>query len=214
MGWQSGGVAIKGKQEDFLPVFFDHFRLIDLKQDEVTEDFQYVQKKIDQELTKQEWSHISHKLVWEWNGWTIIEDLEWIFFMEKEKLEQISREHQLTIFTYLTTSTSGSWGFGYYDKGKARFFFKPAAEEPVEQTGTPLAEESGFNINDEAWYEDIVGVARKIGIDFTNIEHAGRYLVKKLESNDELKAELEPLREQYEAQFKKQQSSKPWWKFW
>ena len=79
--------------------------------------------------------------------------------------------------------------------------------------GTPVSQEADFNINENAFYDDIHGVAKKFGIDWANAENLKNFIVKHLDNSEELNSEIEQTIKN-NARSDNNKQLKPWWKFW
>jgi hypothetical protein len=113
------------------------------------------------------------------------------------------------VFALQAQGTSDSYGFSYYDKKKLREFFSADGEVNPDY-GPPLAEEAGFNINKDASYDDVHGVAKKFGIDWEHAEKLNRFIVKEL--IDIEGTGTSAIGEEHLPAFA--DKSRPWWKFW
>lgn len=82
----------------------------------------------------------------------------------------------------------------------------------TEDAGTALAAEANFNINESAFYDDVHGVARQLGISWENAENVNRFIVKQLNNSEALNKEIESMSRNNDTPTHK--TSKPWWKFW
>jgi hypothetical protein len=74
-------------------------------------------------------------------------------------------------------------------------------------TRTSLNEETDFQINENAFYDDIHGVAKRFGIDWDNAKNINHFIVKEFLNSEELNNDIEETIIQ-------KQKAKSWWKFW
>lgn len=211
MSMISGLIAIKGEHIDQLASIFAHFNLTDTGKEEVLTDWEAAEKLIDDEYMDPG-DELQRRIVWVDNGWTIIEDFSFLLCTDEEALAAVSRALSVPVFSLHTVGTSSCYGFYYFDRVKLRSFFNEDGKV-VDDSGTPLPQETGFNFNADTFYDDIHGLACNLGIDLSNASRAGRYLVRYLSYNEALDdvapRTLEQLYEQATPA-----PRKPWWKFW
>jgi len=137
-----------------------------------------------------------------------------------EHMQKIAEYTNAPVWTFLIQTNSGSYEFAKYSPTKERHFF--LSEELIDK-GTPVPEETGLNINENTFMDDLVMLAKNLGINIPPPAQ-GEYIVKHLEYNDARKVRLAPFRQpvkQTKAPEKKQPiennqptGSKPWWKIW
>lgn len=210
MSMTSGLIAIKGDHIDQLTTIFSFFNLTDTGKDDVLTDWETAVYVIDDEYINPG-DDVQRRLVWFDNGWTIIEDYSFLLCMDEEAMTSLSKTLQTPIFSLQTIGTSGCYGFHYYDREKLRSFFNEDGKV-VDDFGKPLPEEAGLNFNTNAFYDDIHGLARILGINFDNARHVGKYIVKRLADNTS--ANLLAPRSLPQQQPDGTAVRKPWWKLW
>lgn len=211
MSLTTGLIAIKGQHSDKLAEIFNFFKLVDTYSDKTLTNWNEAIQVIDDEYMNPN-DNSQRRVVWFDNGWTIIEDLSLILCTDEETLTKISQHFSTPVFSLATQGTSGCYGFWYFDKQKLRSFFYNDGQV-TDNFGTPLSQEADFNINDNAFYDDIHGVAKQFGIDLTNAENLKSFIVKQLDNSEELNNEIEEANKNYH-QVDNNAKSKPWWKFW
>ena len=113
----------------------------------------------------------------------------------------------------ITQGTSSCYAFWYFDKTQQRSFFNENGN--ADEFGTALPQEQKFNMNENAFYDDIHGLAKELGIDWAKAEHLDNFIVKQLATSEEL-SDKSPQLEQHNHQKTKHEKSnrKPWWKLW
>jgi hypothetical protein len=207
MSLTTGIIGIKGNHLERLPLIFSAFKLNDTQEDKVLKSWKDVVKVVNEEYSNQ--SELTFKrVVWFDNDWTIIEDFSFMLCTDNDALSQISKQLSTQVFTMYTQGTGGSYGFSYFDKEKLRGFLCSDGEI-MENFGESLAIEKGFNVSENVFYDDIIGLGKQLGIDIEKAENLDRFIVKKLESSEELIKELENFNASAI-----NKTSKPWWKFW
>lgn len=211
MSLTTGLIAIKGQYSDKLPEIFNLFKLVDTNADKILNNWNAANELIDDEYMSRD-GNLQRRVAWLDNGWTIIEDFSLILCTDEESLTKISQHFSTPVFSLATQGTSGCYGFWYFDKEKLRSFFNNNGEV-TDNFGTPLEQEADLNINENASYGDIHGVAKKFGIDFTNAENLDGFIVKQLDNSEELNNEIEKATKSYNP-VDNSTKSKPWWKFW
>lgn len=202
-------IAIKGNFLDKTDKIFQSFKYIDTKQDKQFDDWQTFNDYLYDnyfELTNKE---IAIRGIWTDNSWTIINDPEMVDSIEEESLTQLSRTLNADIITFIIQTTSNSFGFTVYNDTIKRHFFVSDGEI-TDNLYDPLEQESGLNINENIFSDDILKLAKKIGIDLEG-KNRQTYIVKQLAYSDEMKVELEQFIQQ---QNQTNNTNKPWWKFW
>lgn len=212
MSLTTGLFAIKGQHLDKLADVFAAFKLVDSGNDKSLTTWTAVEKLFnDEEQNPQD--DIQHRVVWFDNGWTIIEDVSFILCGDEAALEKLSQQLNAPIFALMTQGTSSCYAFWYYDKTKQRSFFNDNGNI-ADNFGTALPQENKFKINEEAFYDDVHGLAKELGIDWAKAEQLDKFTVKELTNSEELNKELEQFAQQHRQQQEKKNSDKPWWKVW
>lgn len=206
----TGLIAIKGRHVDRLAEIFNFFSLVDTNNDTILTNWDQVSQVIDQEFKSQD-DRSQRRVVWIDNGWTIIEDFSLILCTDEPAMETISRHLSTPVFSLATQGTSGSYAFWYFDKQKLRSFWIDNGKV-TDNFGTPLPQEANFSFDEDAFYDDIHGLAKKLGIDIENTSHLGHFVIKQLDNSEELDQEIKLAAENYQAG--NNTKSKPWWKFW
>lgn len=211
MSMTTGLIAIKGRHVDKLAEIFNFFSLVDTGNDSILTNWDQVSQLIDEEYRNRD-DHSQRRIVWIDNGWTIIEDYSFILCTDEAGMEAISRHLSTPVFSLVTQGTSGNYAFWYFDKQKLRSFWIDNSKV-TDNYGTPLPQEASFNFDEDAFYDDIHGLAKKLGIDIENTSHLDHFVVKQLNNSEELDQEIKLAVENYE-QPGNSTKSKPWWKFW
>jgi len=208
MSLTSGFFALKGDYTNKLSSVFSYFNLTSAGKDIKLNSWKDAERVIDEEYVNPGHS-IQRRVVWLDNGWTIIDDLSLLLCIDDEALLKISIALSTPVFTLQSQGTSGAYGFSYFDRKKLREFFCIDGKIEVNY-GAPLAEEKGLNINKDAFYDDVHGVAKKFGIDWEHAEKLSRFIVKQLASAKSTGTGA--ISENDMLAFA--DKSRPWWKFW
>ncbi len=98
------------------------------------------------------------------NGWTILLDEEMIFVTEDDLLLELSEELETEIFSFTIQSTSGTYGFSNFKNGESRIFLVQEGEIE-EDLGEKLKAEKDLNIDQNISIDDILSIAKFVGID-------------------------------------------------
>jgi len=217
MSMTSGLIAIKGEHLDKLPEILAFYERIDTEGDQPIENWDKAWE-IVHPLREASPDDTSEKhMVGSVNGWTIIEDFDHLMSIDEDALLKISQHLSTPVFSLMTQGTSNCWGFWYFDKVKRRSFYN---EDGVvtDNFGEPLAEEAGFNLNEDGFYDDIHGVAKNFGIDWEGMftaENMHAFIIKKLDYEGERRQEALALLARYYAnKAEEKKMKKPWWKIW
>lgn len=141
MGFSKAIIAIKGNYIDKLDKVADKFDY--MEDDNIINEFS--------ENAKLE------------NGWTIIVDEEMVF-VEDDLLSELSEELETEIFTFTIQSTSATYGFSSFNKGKNRIFLVQDGEI-IENLGDKMEVEMNLNIDENASIEDILNIAKSFEIE-------------------------------------------------
>jgi hypothetical protein len=211
MSLSTGLLAIKGDHSDKLSEIFSFFKLVDTASDKNLTNWNEVIALIDEEYINPD-DNSQRRVIWFDNGWTIIEDFSLILCTDEEALTKISQHFSTPIFSLVTQGTSNSFAFWYFDKQKLRSFFNSNGEV-TDNFGTKLPQEANFNIDENAFYDDIHGVAKEFGIDWTNAANLKNFIVKRLDNSEELNREIDQAIKN-NAQSDNNKQAKSWWKFW
>lgn len=211
MSLSTGLIAIKGQHADKFAEIFNFFNLVDTGNNRTLTNWNEAIQVIEDEYMNPD-DNSQRRIVWFDNGWTFIEDLSLTLCTDEESLTKISQHFSTQVFSLATQGTSGCYGFWYFDKQKLRSFFNSNGEV-TDDFGTPLPQEVNFNINENAFYDDIHGVAKQFGIDLANAGNLNSFIVKKLVYSEDLNNETEQATGNNN-QVNKNIKPKPWWKFW
>lgn len=203
-------LAIKGNHLDKQSDIFDAFRYTDLHQDKPFDYLSDMYTYVFDNYFNFSDRDVALRGIWVDSDWTIICDPETVDFLDDAALVKISEKLDSDVMTFLIQTTSGSFGFAKYNRFKQRHFFSVAGNL-TDNTGIPLPEESGLNINGQIFADDITSLAHRLGIDFEKTVKQ-MCIAKQLGYNEELKKELALYKSaQPKAPAKK---TKPWWKPW
>jgi hypothetical protein len=202
-------IAIKGNFLNNLTKIFETFNYVDFKQDKLFNNWNELNTYLHDNYFEFTENDIALRGIWFNNGWTIISDPEMVDVLEEDKMQRLSAKLDAELITFLIQSTSGSFGFTVYNQTIKRRFFVSNGKA-VDNLFEPLKEELGLNINEYISVNDIVYLAEDLGIDLQG-KSDNTFVVKQLEYNDEMKAELEQFKQQAMAQ---DVTKKPWWKIW
>lgn len=211
MSLSTGLLAIKGQQLERLSEIFGFFKLVDTGNDKLVNNWDEAVAIIDEEYMNPA-DNSQRRIVWFDNDWTIIEDLSLVLCTDEESLTKISQALSTPVFSLATQGTGGCYSFWYFDKQKVRSFFNNNGEV-TDNFGTPLLQEANFNVNENTFYDDIHGIARQFGIDWTNTGNLHSFMVKQLDNSEELTREIERANKDHNYT-NSDTKAKPWWKFW
>jgi hypothetical protein len=202
-------IAIKGNHLDKASEVFELFKYRDTHQDMQFDDWQMFNDFLFNNYFELANNEMALRGIWSDNDWTIINDPEMVDTVEEEALLELSRKLNTDVITFVIQTTSNSFGFTLYNNTVKRNFLVSGGEV-TDNLFQPLSEEKGLNINEETFTDDILKLASNFGIDLEG-KSSRTYLVKKLAYSDEMKNELEQLKQQHKEQT---ESKKPWWKVW
>lgn len=186
--------AIKGNHLDKSSAIFATFKYIDLKADRSFSTIDSCSSFLIDNYMAYTKKDIAIRGLWYFNGWTIIYDPEMVDFLDDTALISISKNLNTDVLTFVIQKTSDTYGFAKYNQKKLRTFFATGSEV-TENSGTPLTEEEGLNINKGIFVDDIITLADKFGIDLSTKKTTGPFVAKKLGYNDELKKDLEKFKQ-------------------
>ena len=214
MSLTTGLIAVKGQYLDAIQDIVSAFRFVDNQNGEVVKNWNEVVNIITDLHRHSMGDYKETHVFWYHNGWTIMEDMSLILCADDEALEAISQRLNTPVFSLLTQGTSGCFGFWYFDKKKIRHFYIEDGTV-IENYGKALAGEVKYNINENAFYDDVLGVARELGIDWAAAEKHDHFIVKELDLEPSYIEELRPLVEKHlQEQAERARLKKPWWKLW
>lgn len=202
-------IAIKGNHLDRADEIFSLFKYIDTKQDKQFDNWQTYNAYLFDNYFNFANNEVSIRGIWTDNGWTIIHDPEIVDTIEEEALLQLSRILNTDIVTFIIQTTLNSFGFTVYNDTIKRNFFV-SDSEIINNLYEPLEQENGLNINENIFSDDILKLAKKLGIDL-EVKTKRTYTVKQLTYSNEMENELEHFRQQ---QSQIDTNKKPWWKLW
>nr|WP_294944968.1 hypothetical protein [uncultured Mucilaginibacter sp.] len=203
-------IAIKGNHLDKQVEIFEVFKYVDVKQDEQFDNLDDMYAYLFDNYLSFSDQDVALRGIWVANDWTIICDPEMVDVLDMAALLKLSDKFNSDVMSFLIQTTSGSFGFAKCGLSGQRNFLSIDGSV-TNNSGLPLPEESGLNINEQIFADDVIGIAQKLGIDFekTSLQSC---LAKKLSYNDELKRELASFKStQKEVSGKK---TSAWWKFW
>lgn len=114
------------------------------------------------------------KWVYSWlqNGWTVI-DLDIIMYavMNHNELIEMSSLYNTEIFNIIIEEDSISYGFALFKNNEKIREFICSDGDIVRNIGEPLPQEKRFQINENIHMADIVGLTKKICIDYNKIDN-------------------------------------------
>jgi hypothetical protein len=200
-------IAIKGDHWNNQDTIFEAFKYEDLKQDKLFDNLDKAGEYLFNNYFNFSEKDIALCGIWIDNGWTMLLDPEMVNVLDDEALVNISSKLNAPVHTFIIQTTSNSFAFASYNQIKQRQFMSIEGNI-TEDTGTPMSEESGLNINNQIFVDDILKLANKIGIDMEG-KNAKAFTVKQLGYNEELKMQLNSFQT-----VQPQRSKKAWWKFW
>lgn len=202
-------IAIKGNNFEKADEIFSVFQYVDTKQDKQWNDWQIFNDYLFENYFEFANNEVAIRGIWTDNGWTIIHDPEMVDTVNEMALLHLSELLNTEVITFISQTTSNSFGFTVYNHTIKRQFFVSDGEI----TGNlynPLEQEMGLNMNEKIFSDDILQLAKNLGIDLYG-KNNQTYNVKHLAYSDELKTELEQLKQQ---QSPTHTHKRPWWKIW
>lgn len=192
---QNSFIAIKGNFFDRADEIFTAFKYVDTKQDKQFDNRQTFNNYLFDNYFELANNEIAIRGIWVDKDWTIIQDPEMVDTVEEEVLLQLSRTLNTEIVTFIIQTTSNSFGFTVYNNTIKRRFFV-SDREVTENLFDPLEQEEGLNINENIFSDDILKLSKELGIDIEG-KSTQTYTVKQLAYSDEIKIELEQVRQQH-----------------
>lgn len=204
-------IAIKGNHLDNMTSVFETFNYVDNKNDKQFDSWDKAARYLFDNYFELASKELSIRGIWFDNDWTVICDPEMVDSLDDKIMETLSQNFKSDVFSFLIQTTSGSFGFAKYAPNKQRHFFSLDGNV-TDNIGSPLTEESGLNINDKVFVDDIAKLAAKLGIDINPEKTKTTFMVKELAYNETMKEQL--------AQFSQKpkptnsDTQKPWWKVW
>jgi hypothetical protein len=203
-------LAIKGNHLDKQIDIFNTFRYNDLHLDNPFDNLSDMYAYLVDNYFSFSERDIALRGIWVDNNWTMICDPETVDFLNDAALVKISEILDSDVMTFLIQTTSSSFGFARYNRFRQRHFFSVAGNLTSNE-GIPLPEETGLNINEQIFANDIISIAHKLGIDFEKTAKQ-TCIAKQLGYSEELKKELELFNS---ARLKTPtKKTTPWWKLW
>lgn len=207
MSMTLGAIAIKGSFLTNTAMIFQMFELVETADVKTLDSWENVEPIIEKEYIEANDEGMQKRVCWEDNGWTIIEDFSLLLCTDEEALRNLSKELDTTVFSMATQGTSGSYGFCFFDENAERIFFLSDGEV-IQNDGHPLEFEKIFNISENVTYDDILGLAKAIGVIWENRNKKNSFLLKTYVDSPELKKELEEIQKKQVEENAKGQ--KPW----
>jgi len=204
-------IALKGNHLDKATSVFETFNYVDNNNDKQFDSWDQAAGYLYDNYFEFANKEISIRGIWFDNGWTVICDPEMVDSLDDKMMETLSKKFNSDLFTFFIQSTSGSYGFFKYAPDLRRHFFASDGQITDDQ-GSPLPEESGLNINEKVFVDDIIRLAGKLGVDMNPEKTKTTFIVKELAYNETMKQQL--------AQFSQKpkttnsDTQKPWWKIW
>ncbi|WP_040626657.1 hypothetical protein [Mucilaginibacter paludis] len=203
-------IAIKGSHLDKQIEIFKEFNYVDVQQDEQFDNLNDMYDYLFDNYFNFSERDVVLRGIWFDNDWTIICDPEMINVWDGPALLKLSDKVKSDVMTFLIQTTSGSFGFTKCGLSGQRNFLSINGSV-TENTGLPLPEESGLNINEQIFTDDIISLADKFGINFEKTAPQS-CLAKKLNYTEELKRELTTFKsDRVKVPTQKKHT---WWKFW
>lgn len=217
MSGTTGLIAIKGNHEDNLEKIFGYFDLVDTKKQWIATN----KKELD-EILKKTWPKLpgdqALRFTWVKDSWTVIDNSDFSL-SESEALKKLTIDFQTPVFYLFTQGTSANYGFGYFDANNAREFHVDNGTV-IENSGTPIAAEAKYPVNENTAYDQIHGIAKELGIDYEDVLFnfsIDRIIVKLLKNSDKLNEQIALAAEEYKKLHPKKEKPEiktRWWKFW
>jgi hypothetical protein len=172
-------IAIKGNQLDKANEIFNALSYADLRHDRRFTSLDSCMEFLDENYFDYTKKNTAIRGLWVNNGWTIILDPEMVDATNDTAIETLSEKLNTEVLTFLIQSTSGSFSFAKYNPIRQRYFFVTDGQM-TKDSGTPLLEEKGLNINKNIFSDDILNLAGKFGIN-TKAENVDTFVVKELQ---------------------------------
>jgi hypothetical protein len=188
MGFSNSIIAIKGEYLNRSDEIFRIFNYIDNKKDQTFYNWDQASEYLFTNYIEFANKEIALRGIWIDKGWTLVCDPELVDPTEEDKLIVLSKLLNTEVWTFLIQTTSASYSFAKYDLAKKRSFFVSKGKV-VDNTGNPLAQEKGYNINENFCVGEISSIGKSLGINI-NPDSRLDYVVKELGYDDELKGQL------------------------
>jgi len=128
---------------------------------------------------------------------------------DEELLLQLSRILGTEILRFFIQTSSSTFAFAAYNDTIKRHIFISDGEIST-NSGAPLEPETGLNMNENIFADDLLKLAEPFGIDLegkSKKTYSVKQLVYEYETQDEF-------RQHYQQQDQEATIKKPWWKFW
>lgn len=212
MSLTSGLIAIKGEHLDNLSMILSFYQMVDTEENQFVGNWDEALAIVTDLQAPAQGDTSEKHVIWSDKGWTLIEDMTLIMCANEEALLGISQHLSTPVFSLATQGTSNCFGFWYFDNVKRRSFYIEDCAI-VDDFGEPLPEEAGFKINEDAFYDDIHGVAKAFGVDWEGAESLHAFTVKKLDYKDEIRQGMLAAIAEHAAA-KAAEKKKPWWQLW
>lgn len=169
-----------------------------------------IHKDIDKEAVQ----HI----VWQQNGWLVLEDFSYDFYLQIEELKQLAIQLFKPIFSIYVEEDS--YYFCYYTPTRERLF-EFHLEKVQEDIGDPIEAEEGWSFDEYTKAVDVINLGKRLGIDIQKLKKLPEYSVYTLESTEERKvASLESTKATdellaiYSSPKDNIPTKKKWWQIW
>ncbi|NOT77085.1 MAG: hypothetical protein HOP08_19345 [Cyclobacteriaceae bacterium] len=188
MGFSTGIIAIKGDHRGRATEIFKVFNYDNHHREKHFEHWDEVSEYLDAHYFELANKEIGLRAIWVDNDWTLICDPELVDPTEEIKLANLSKLLKAEVWTFLIQTTSETFSFAKYDQVNVRNFLV-SGKRVHENSGTPLAEEKGYNINEKFCVGEVATLSKKLGINI-NPDIQTDFVVMELDYDDELRAQL------------------------
>jgi hypothetical protein len=143
-----------------------------------------------------------HKIIWEQDSWTVLEDPELILCFEEDTLMHISRSLGARVLATVDQSTSGACEVWYYYQGNKQIGTYVLGGKLVESYNTDAP--ASFS------ERDLIALLREFGFKYKKTQKHHQFLLKNLNESQEPDTKiLEPLEPSDD-----RLDPKKWWQFW
>ena len=137
-------------------------------------------------------------------GWTTLFDPELVLARDAEACRKLARLAKARVFSAVSDGTTGAYGFTFI-RGAATRSFIVAAGEPVNDSGEPIEQESGFH-REHPCEEDVERVMERVAFPAEALEDPGPWQVLTLRQREH--------EHEHAGAGSDDAAKRQWWRFW
>ena len=115
------------------------------------------------------------------NGWTHIMDFELVMITEESLWAKLSEKWNAKVLCWVCEGTSGTYMFSLFGNGK-KVRSVEYVDGDLSESGNALLEEVGIDWN-QAFEDDILNLAERLGAPYRNLDNEGDYRVYLLDES-------------------------------